>query len=271
MNSQPILKTDEGIVLMTIGGRILRAAYDFGNSFSNRMGLNNYFQINGLNISEDVPITLLSWVSRNSTVQSVSESYQSIFNSNGKYYCNRFNPAGGINRQEYYSYIGNLVALGSMNKDAPVLFRMTIDKSLGSSVGKDLTKFTSVSPSESNILSSIWLGRDYLTQTIYSTSYAKFNRFVAYVGRALNENEISYFYNNRLGSDIQSSANLLIDIRFEKAEILDFSVLQNGSDMRVGCKDYSGNIHHAEMMNLPAGTLQQKLAYANANLFVPFL
>ena len=58
----------------------------------------------------------------------------------------------------------------------------------------------------------------------------------------------------------------------QKAEILDFSAAQDGSDMRVGVRNFGSVINgHGEIIGLPAGTLEEQVDYANANLFVNFL
>ena len=84
--------------------------------------------------------------------------------------------------------------------------------------------------------------------------------------------EKKFYVNNLIYSEIQSTEGLLFKIEPKsKANILDFSLAQDGSSMGVGLRDVSGNNRHGRIMNLPAGTLQEQLAFANANLFVPFI
>ena len=85
--------------------------------------------------------------------------------------------------------------------------------------------------------------------------------------RPLTTEESIYIYANGLGAIPMTRQGLVLEIEFNRAEILDFSSLQDGSDMRVGCRDISGLIQHAEFINLPAGTNQEKCDWANANLF----
>lgn len=87
------------------------------------------------------------------------------------------------------------------------------------------------------------------------------------INRLLDVTEILYNANNGTFNDPYSKLALEIWYKFEQAEILDFSDALNGSDMRVGIRDFSGNNRHAEIINLPAGTTQEKCDYANANLF----
>lgn len=94
---------------------------------------------------------------------------------------------------------------------------------------------------------------------------------LAIFDREITDGEHFYRQNNRIGSDWQSTVGMVLYWKMREAEILDFSTSQDGSDMRVGVRDFSGNNHHGQIMNLPAGTLQEQLDWANANLFVPFI
>ena len=109
-----------------------------------------------------------------------------------------------------------------------------------------------------------------ITPNSFMTAAQKINGFVLF-NRLTSDEEYMFFLSNKNGGGLQSNIGVLVDIRCNEAEILDFSTLQDGSDMRVGVRDYSGNNHHGQIMNLPAGSLEDKLAYANANLFVPFI
>ena len=59
-----------------------------------------------------------------------------------------------------------------------------------------------------------------------------------------------------------STNGLIVNYTNDKAEILNI-----GNGDFVGVRDNSGNDYHGEIEGLPAGTLQEKLDYANANLF----
>lgn len=88
--------------------------------------------------------------------------------------------------------------------------------------------------------------------------------------RSFDISEIQYNASNGNGNDPTSTLSLKVWYKFEEAEILDFSDALDGSNMLVGFRDYSGNNRHLELKNLPAGTLAEKLAYANANLIVEY-
>ena len=57
-------------------------------------------------------------------------------------------------------------------------------------------------------------------------------------------------YNNGIGNNPFQTENLVAWYKFEKFESLDFSVLQDGSDMRTGIKDLSGHANHLQPFNM---------------------
>lgn len=75
--------------------------------------------------------------------------------------------------------------------------------------------------------------------------------------RNIADAEVSYFFNNRLGNEELNSLGLISKYKNDSAVIADNSVV---------LEDYKG-AHNIELINLPAGTLQEQLDYANANLF----
>lgn len=79
--------------------------------------------------------------------------------------------------------------------------------------------------------------------------------------RPLSKAEYDYRINNGLGNDLLNYEGLWAYYELSGAEILNIS----GNDV-IGVRDLINN-NHATIMNLPAGTLQEQLEYANANLF----
>lgn len=267
--STKLYKNTEGKVLMSVGNKLIKQPYEFGLAFQNRMGLNNYIKIDNLNI-------LI-----------LNMSYYYSYNGTGGN-SNLFSFESSIN--SYSTYIYNSDATISFTKNGRLSNNINLITSSSNNIinGKNNlcfslseTNFTTLKNStlrtstpnisyitESSII-KLLIGAYSVSKIINSYSIDKINRVVVY-SRYVNSSEMLYYYNNALGNDPQSMLNIEIDIHLDKAEILDFSLLQDGSDMRVGCRDYSGFNRHGEIMNLPAGTLQQKVDYANANLFVPF-
>lgn len=79
--------------------------------------------------------------------------------------------------------------------------------------------------------------------------------------RDMLTSEITYRKNNLLGNELLNVSGLEYYYPLTKAEIL----IIGGVD-KVGCiETVSGN--HAEIFNLPAGTLEQKRDWANLNIF----
>ena len=86
--------------------------------------------------------------------------------------------------------------------------------------------------------------------------------YCAIYNRIISKEEHSFLYNNGLGNEHINQAGLVRLYKFNLAEILN-----NGSGDFVGIRDESGENVHAKILNLPAGTLQEQVDYANANLF----
>jgi hypothetical protein len=57
-------------------------------------------------------------------------------------------------------------------------------------------------------------------------------------------------YNNGVGSNPWETENLLLWYKFEQFEMLDFSDLQDASDIKLGIRDLTGNHYHACPFNL---------------------
>ena len=68
--------------------------------------------------------------------------------------------------------------------------------------------------------------------------------------RVLNNDEILLNYNSGIGNNPCKTEGLLLWYKFEEFENLDFSVLQDNSDMKVGIRDLSGHNYHAQPFNM---------------------
>lgn len=96
--------------------------------------------------------------------------------------------------------------------------------------------------------------------------------YVRYYSRKIGIDEVVFSFNKGLGNEPLITLNLEIEYLFTRAEILDFSVAQDGSSMRVGVRNSGSVVHaHGEIIGLPAGTLTEKRDYANTNLIKAFL
>lgn len=67
---------------------------------------------------------------------------------------------------------------------------------------------------------------------------------------ALRNDQILLNYNNRVGANPCETEHLLFWYKFEEFEMLDFSSLQDGSDMRLGIRDLSGKNNHSQQFNM---------------------
>lgn len=108
-----------------------------------------------------------------------------------------------------------------------------IAKSIATSVGATITKF------------EFYTAGDFTTQN----SNAGIDEFRFYKKR-LTKGEYELDYNGGVGNNPFETENLLCWFKFEQFETLDFSALQDGSDMRLGIRDLSGNKNHGLPVNM---------------------
>jgi len=272
-----LYKNTEGKVLMSVGNRLIKQPYEFGNAFQNRMGLNNYIQVPNISVNESDGFSILTWIYLSQFPNSTTRDLLFTINddSTSKYYQLRWDSSSGIVREEYVSYLSDYVGGLGYLYNSNNLVGIKIKKGEISKRHWETNIRDLISPSEENILTKIEISRNF-RNTMRQNRFLVFNRFIS------NE-EFTFYRNNKLGNELQSTLGVALDLHNDFAEILDFSTnnynyadydplnLPVGSDFRVCCRDYSGNNRHGEIINLPAGDLTQKLNYANANLFVPFL
>lgn len=275
MANRILTNGEENKILTSVGNRIIKQPYEFGNAFQNRMGLNNYFTVPSINIPiawswlviASVPSTNNQGILQSISVSSnIADNFmirgtQSIDNlhyiidiiDNFSSYMGAV--SAGINPLRYL--YNDEFEVNTYNSATKKVVTQLISKS---TVLRDRLVIAASGPFSSNSTA----------RSNFLSTDTKLNRLYLF-DRKLTLAELIYLESNRLFSDLQSRVGLFGDYIFNKAEILDFSPMQNGSDMRVGCRDISGNNRHAELMSLPAGTIEQKVDYANANLFVPFI
>jgi hypothetical protein len=94
---------------------------------------------------------------------------------------------------------------------------------------------------------NFYLGRTAASSANYTN--IQLDEFRLYT-KPLTLDECVANYNAGLGENPQDTVNLLCWLQFEQFEMLDFSVLQNGSDMRLGVRDMSGRGNHAQQFNM---------------------
>ena len=285
-----IYNNGENKVLMSAGDRIIRQPYEFGDSHSivsERGVLYQYYiqclsPVVNINV-EDFSVIIFykpSVPSHNRGVFAFKSSSYECAIGVGR----RPDYGSGIqidfNKETELVYgsnttsilagsgvIGSIIDAVSFNKNTIKAYRSTpLQGVVESSYNSSTVSFTS------DTYSYLKIARG--QRGIYSyenpSASVSINRLLVF-NRIISKQEVEFMFSNGNGSNPQSILGLGLDIITNKAEILDFSILQDGSDLRVGCRDYSGFNRHGQIMNLPVGSLADQLAFANANLFVPFI
>lgn len=83
----------------------------------------------------------------------------------------------------------------------------------------------------------------------YSLLTQKLDEFRVYK-KMLNQGHVISNYNRGAGNNPSETEHLLVWYKFQAFEMLDFSDAQDGSDIRLGVRDHSGNNNHAEPHNM---------------------
>lgn len=265
MNNKIFTNGEEGKILTSVGNRIIKQPYEFGTAFKGKSPY--YIDINIPNLDYD-SFTILNFVK----------------NPTGNAYFNEIF-LGGVSSHSLKSQSAShyWVASSSLNVNTPAIgsvpgiglnrfdmYYISSDKTsktLRTGSGEVISDIPYVAGGafDTYVLGKVLTKLRIGTYGLYTSTNILFNRLIIF-NRQLSVGELKYVYGNGLGNDLQSLSGLVIDIRLQQAEVI--SIL--GVDTPC-VRDFSGNNHHGQIMNLPAGTLQQKLDYANANLFVPFI
>jgi hypothetical protein len=276
MNELTVYNNGANKVLMSANGKIARKPYQFRKAFANKAGLNNYIKITLPSLTQYGQ--LLKWTYYPPVGGNLGADirYFNVKNSNNDNYNFALWEYGG----GYFGYqknsgntsAANIFSIIGANPPTLMLSSLIIRAGNTGFLRYNMSIKTNNSISQTNAypLTEILIGaaRSANGSTIsgYSPANMRHGEFVLF-DRELTAAEYYHYYNNKNGNWLQSTIGYLGRWYCDYAEILDFSTLQNGSDMRVGCRDYSGFNYHGEIMLLPAGTLAEKAAWANANLF----
>lgn len=273
-----LYKTSENKVLLSAGSRIIKQPYNFGKMFMNRMGLNNYIRIANLNLSANS--TIMNWVVcphtiggnkhypfynlRNNTdnislsLQTTNQDYLGLVKNNF--------PVNGVSN--FGLIYDNIQSPQGLNLFYEII--RTDNTATHKSAYRSVTT-TGIATTNIAAINEIDIGALRFASgtvlNVFAQSTTKYSEFVVF-DRELSDSEFKFYYSNACGSELQSTLGVSVYLKNDKAEILDFSVAQDGSDLRVGVRDYSGFNRHGEIINLPSGTPQYKVDYANTNLFI---
>ena len=285
MSDLKIYNNGENKVLMSAGDRIIRQPYEFGDAFV-QTAQNCYIDID---ISHSGEFTIFgcsdfNYVGGNN---GSTKSFVSWLDSSDNNYVFGGWDYGtvyiGIDKNRSIHNTSNIGVLPLTSTTvSPILASKNFFFKIDSRFDKTKNNFyvNSVSRNQTSWVEAftdikrIRIGAHRAgvgsTVNVFQKNGQKNNRLILF-NRTAPDSEYFFYFNNRIGANLQSREGVILDILMDEAEILDFSLLQDGSDMRVGCRDYSGFNRHGQIMNLPAGSLTDQLAFANANLFVPFI
>lgn len=116
----------------------------------------------------------------------------------------------------------------------------------GGTLGGGLTVETPTFGTFSSVVSSF---RPLSSQSVDAIRAFKFDEYRMY-NRVVTSSEVLLNFNNGMGENPCVTEPLLIWYKFQEFENLDFSALQDNSDIRLGMRDLSGKNNHAQPINM---------------------
>lgn len=256
-----IYNNGENKILMSAGDRIIRQPYDFGKAFRRISGFNTYMLIENIGLPDDFGYYMIQTNESTENNQlmalintSLNESDQ-IW-SRGVSIKHRLNIAdSAFNTQVSLPYLGLMYMFSYSDRHDIYTARSILTVSGTRHEGtRDIVRVGTSGHLDYNTVSF----------NGYMDVSTKINKLV-FLDRPLSISEVRFIENNLLYHNPQTRSGIIHEYNFEKAEILTFSGVDH-----VAIRDLVGGAH-GKIMNLPAGTLQEQLDWANANLFVPFI
>lgn len=259
--SVKLYNNTEGKILMSVGNKLIKQPYEFGNVFKNNMGLNNYLEITGLNITNGYSIIGIC----NTANISGDFGLLQMTDTNQNFTDNFIIQAGRTLAQ--FKDNTNILIANTTDRTLKCFYIEIVNNSkidsgstlyTGSNALAEMTRDKLILGASGYYHKNNAIGVSHYLHALMSINCC------SVFDRALSLSEYLYFRNNLLFNDFQSTQGLKHHYNLNHAEVINI----NGTDT-VGVLDIVGG-KHAIVHNLPAGTLQQKVDYANANLFVPF-
>lgn len=276
-----ILKNVDAKVVRSVGGNVLRENFQFSKGFYNGDLVNAYLRMPHFAnvISRSSEWTMLGWVNHNNSLSgNLCYPVLAIVNANAS--------GAGVSlaaailnnstlehvKSETASLFGSgpsgfiVRAGGSPGRNFVGFHYNGIDELryyLNSSVSQQAYSNVAWAYDFTNVYIAVYNRFGTVSYPIICDEYVVFNR-------ALSAQEASYIYNAKTGNDPASIEGLKGWYKMELAEILDFSIAQDGSDLRAGIRDRSDNFNHLDFINVPAGTNQERVDYINTNLLKPW-
>lgn len=265
--AQVIIRNAQDRVIRSSQGRVLKQNFQFGKGFLSNV-VNAYISVpNVANmISPTSPFTILAWAKpananigiftlRNALNNAPIDIHFDAANALETYMATPI----GAGVQSPIPGSGQLVfAVVNQRNFVGIDYNGSSSFSrFGNEVAQSFSYSMSTSP-----FNGLFLGLGQRIGNIYSNGIDE----VIVFNRLLTTQERLYIYNNRSGNEPATLTGCVGWYHLDKAEILDFSALQNGTDLRAGMRDYSGNNNHGDFVNVPAGTNAERVSYVNNNL-----
>lgn len=247
-----LLKSANGQVFRNTNGQVLKANYDKGNGYR-LLTVNNEVRVDFTYTGE---YTFIGGVSGND------------FDPAYDIYSWRLTNLGGINISSQRvtarisdsgSYWGRAVygpTMPDINFGAIRVYNDLSYDIFGNGIFSNRAYYTNVALDVEAIRVGVDPRFGFSNQNLHFIFY--------FFDRILSNDEIIAIYNNRQLASPITNSGLKIYFNFNKAEVLDFSLAQDGSDLRAGFRDMSGNNNHGYVMGI-SGTPQDVVNEVNAN------
>ena len=268
MAENSVFSNETGQVMFGSGGNVYKVPYEFGNGLR-LFNVNCPIVIDNIDLDID-NFTLGYWIRRIDSEANefnyLQINYIRLLYDNG--YEAYISHRTGANSSRFYPRISVAGSIGSrphgefeaysiLNKNSIQIYTPNAITPLDQTNVADNSDATKVEKISLNPYGNVPI-EDPRMNRVYDE--------LIVFDRKISLDEYRHINNNRNGNPPLTNQGLFIYLKLNSAEILSI-----GGVDKVGVRDYSGNNRHGEIMNLPAGTLQEQLDWANANLFVPFI
>ena len=224
--------------------RALPAPFGFDNGLLCD-GVNDHLLVPALNLpltegcvefwmKSNVTGGLFSWVSTDGSTYGVRQTANNslILSRNGSVASNATGLATGLNHVVInWTSAGMRMVVNNFAYTSD----LTVSNFYSWFVGKTFLRFS--------------IGVEFFNTTGFSPNTLNVDEFRIYNRQLLNH-EIGLNYNNGVGANPCVTENLITWYKFQEFETLDFSPLQDNSDLRLGIRDHSGQNNHAQPVNM---------------------
>lgn len=284
MSDLKIYNNGENKVLMSAGDRIIRQPYEFGNSLL-------FHPMYKMSITPNVPFdianhSILLIVDTSSSLTFYDEFLLSkiTFDDNSiiEYNMRERGSADGVAlRTTFKNHLGVVNDTDNDSsfrtiKNKPILFLIEFQSDKSSYLKTNRAPGLAVERTKSPFSTSFVQGQSSIVKSIelnISANYSigsKINQLSIF-DRNLSLSEIIFKYNNGLYSGYQTTDGCVYNFMFDKASSVNCEDGAGGVSLSPGVLNTVFSNKSISWDSLPAGSLEDQLAYANANLFVPFI